>query len=355
MWMKALTGRVFTAAVLAAALALCAAGAAACTLFCLCGPGGPVCGQNLDWPVGTGAVVVNPRGLQRESACGAAWIAAHGSVAFAMFGPGLPLGGMNERGLVVAQASFGPSEYPRPAGVVLNEFEWIQYVLDRCATVGEALAALDSVSVSPVLARLHYLVADRGGEAAVVEFLGGRTVVHAGGDLPVAALVNNAYAVSLKHLSRHRGFGGDLEAPAGEDSPSRFVRVAGALADSSASGPAAARAAAILDSVRQHDTRWSIVYDQTGSAVTFRSDFFPGAARIEMDAVDFTAPEARMLRLDAIGDAARLPRFEPVTAGNGRELTRDALRAHVEAGEMTAAQAAAAAEELLHLDSPGQE
>ena len=356
-------GRFLCASVLMTTLLLLATPSPACTLFAMRSAGGQVCGQNLDWPVGTGAVFVNPRGLVRRAGSqpaepdfgarpGYVWTARYGSLTFNMFGDGLPLGGMNEAGLVVAQSSYSLSVHPRASAIVLNEFEWMQYVLDNCATVAEATATLQSISIAPVLAKVHYLVCDRAGGAAVVEFIDGRLLTYSGPDLPVPALANNSYASSLEYLYAHAGFGGDRSAAAGAASPDRFVRVAKSLRDTlaQASTPPATRAFAILDSVSQSDTRWSIVYDQAAAAVMFRTDFFAGTAGIELRDIDFDADSVRLLRLDGIALADQLPEFVDCTSDRNRRLLRDALAGHVKAAEMTKDQAADA-ERMLRTTS----
>jgi len=111
---------------------------------------------------------------------------------------------------------------------------------------------------------LHYLVADRGGDVAVIEFLDGRTVVHRGADLPAPVLANDTYATSLRYLQRHAGFGGERRETGGPESPERFVRAARGVAaygvEPSVEDPVDA-AFAILDDVRQDDTQWALVHD----------------------------------------------------------------------------------------------
>ena len=73
---------------------------------------------------------------------------------------------MNEAGLAVElmwlQGSIHPSPDQRPAVGVL---EWIQYQLDRSATVADVLASDSAVRIAG-RTPLHYLVADRSGRAA---------------------------------------------------------------------------------------------------------------------------------------------------------------------------------------------
>ena len=64
-----------------------------------------------------------------------------------------PLGGMNEKGLVVEIMWLDSSEYPKPDGKPsVNELQWIQYQLDNFATVNDVLSAAAKIRVSKVYA-----------------------------------------------------------------------------------------------------------------------------------------------------------------------------------------------------------
>ena len=85
-----------------------------------------------------------------------------------------PVDGMNEKGLCTSimalpkQASRQETEKPN-VGTTLIMRLW----LDRCATVGEALALLETVDVrhdATVGSGYHYMIADALGNSAVVEF-----------------------------------------------------------------------------------------------------------------------------------------------------------------------------------------
>ena len=85
-----------------------------------------------------------------------------------------PVDGMNEKGLCTSihalpkQASRQDTEKPDVATTIIMRL-W----LDRCATVGEALALLETVDVRhdvKVGSGYHYMVADASGDCAVVEF-----------------------------------------------------------------------------------------------------------------------------------------------------------------------------------------
>ena len=118
----------------------------------------------------------------------------------------------------------------------------------------------------------HYLIADRTGRAVTIEHLNGALVTHSGATLPVSVLANSSYDQSLAYLSTITGFGGSQPVPGGSESLPRFARAASMIRTTSSNADAVERAFAILDSVRQTNTRWSIVYDPTAGRVHYRTD-----------------------------------------------------------------------------------
>ncbi|MFH2109708.1 MAG: linear amide C-N hydrolase [Candidatus Bathyarchaeota archaeon] len=97
-----------------------------------------------------------------------------GSLESLVTAPYMPFDGMNEAGLVVAMAAISHAEPPRdPGKVTLDEIGVIRLLLDRAATVEEALGLLGEYNVQMVDPPIHYLVADKTGESALIEFLGG--------------------------------------------------------------------------------------------------------------------------------------------------------------------------------------
>jgi L-ascorbate metabolism protein UlaG (beta-lactamase superfamily) len=261
-------------AVVAVAI-LVASGGVACTAFCLVDGDGVRVGRNLDWDLGDGLLVAHPR-----DADAGRWYA---SVTCNQFGIDLPLGGMNELGLVVEELSYAPAQ-PPPAGERprFDEFRIIQYWLDRYATVDEVIMSLADVAVVRRWFGLHYFLTDRTGQAAVVEFLEGRVVVHRGAGLPVAVLTNDTYARSLAYLGRHDGFGGSRVPTAGPESPERFVRAALALAGGAPASESSARS--ILANVAQDDTQWAVVHDPRGLTLSVAVAGRPGVLRTDVAA-----------------------------------------------------------------------
>ena len=293
--------------------------ASACTTFCLRDGGRIVFGKNYDWSVGDGLLIVNKRGVARKADAEgdprpANWTSKYGSVTFNQYGRDFPSGGMNEKGLTIELMWLEGSRYPaadaRPAVDVL---QWIQYNLDNHATVAEVLNADRSLRIAGSVP-LHYLVADRQGQVATVEFLDGKMVAHIGQKLPVAALANDPYAESVGE---------------GTGSRSRFGRAAQRVRSFKAKGTdAVAYAFETLDQVAQGSyTQWSIVYEVDRGRVHFRTRDRRKVRSLDLKDVDFScSTPVRVLDLDADaeGDVAR--RLVPYTREINRELVTAAFR-----------------------------
>ena len=163
-----------------------------CSALSLMAGGTTIFGANLDYRYFCrGQAFINPRGLRKTgmlagtTGARAEWSSTYASVTFNFVGYQIAWAGMNEAGLVMSTMSLYQTELPpadpRP---VLDSGNWMQYLLDTCATVDEVLAKDEVVRVLTVD---HYLVADRSGASATVEFLDGKLVAHTGEDLPSQA------------------------------------------------------------------------------------------------------------------------------------------------------------------------
>src|SRR4051812_18474579 len=178
----------------------------ACTTFFLQKNGQMVFGKNYDWMTGTGVVNTNLRNLAKSSlpldgGSMLKWTSRYGSVTFNQYGKEFPNGGMNEKGLVVELMWLAESRYPAPdERGSINVLQWIQYQLDNCATVEEVIATDKNIRITPTGTPQHYLVADRKGGVATIEFLKGKMVVHTGNELPYPVLSNSSYQVSAKAM-----------------------------------------------------------------------------------------------------------------------------------------------------------
>ena len=302
------------------AAALAVTPASSCTTVCLLEQDRAVVAYNYDFHAPDGLVLVNKRGTRKVSfiqSQGAAWTAVHGSVTFNQFGRDNPMTGLNEKGLMVSQMWLDETKYPaadsRP---VVGVLEWIQYNLDRHASVAEVLASAEAVRPMS-RAPIHYLVADRSGDVATLEYLDGKLVVHHGPALPVRALTNSTYADSVAAFEQARRAG---DVPTSRSSLDRFVRAA-TLAGAGQGDPVG-RAFEVLASVAQPNfTRWSIVYDLGAGEVHYRTEGNRAIRRITLASFDLScSTPVRMLDVTTgnAGDVSAA--FEDYTTNGMRAL-----------------------------------
>lgn len=266
-----------------------------CTTFFIHRNGQMVFGRNYDWVTETGMVNSNLRGqektsLQPGSGKKFKWVSKYGSVTFNQYGKEFPTGGMNEKGLVVELMWLSESRFPDPdQRPALSVLQWIQYQLDQCATIEEVIATDNRVRIESNGAPQHYLVADALGNAATIEFLQGKMVVHKGASLPHAVLTNSTYEESLMNIERSATRADS--ATNHDNSLARFDRICRmanaipkeyeqSLTDYSFQ---------MLDAVAQGSfTKWSIVYDITSKKIHFRTFSHQTVKSIDLTAFDLS-------------------------------------------------------------------
>jgi penicillin V acylase-like amidase (Ntn superfamily) len=176
-------------------------------------------------------LVYLPRGIARRGVAegnAAQWTSKFASAVLTAFDAGAS-DGMNEAGLSAHLLYLHGSEHEtsdtRPA---VSNLHWAQYVLDNYATVAEALDGLKTVQIvsSKAAGRewpLHLAIEDATGDSAVLEYVGGKLVVHHGKDVTV--MTNEpTLDEQLANLKRYKLFGGNLPMPGDVDPASRFVR-----------------------------------------------------------------------------------------------------------------------------------
>jgi hypothetical protein len=232
----------------------------ACSLFATLGGSGFLqFGRNFDWEYSPALLLYTdpPDGYASVSMVDIAYLGFDDAIATTLINlplsarsslletPFLPFDGMNEHGLVVGMAAVPEQEMPYDAGLkTVDSLYLIRMLLDHAADVDEAVGIIRGVNLDwgsgPAL---HYLLADRGGHAALVEFVNGELVV----------LKNE----QPWHLGTNF-----LRSLTGEDSASgcwRYDALQGRLSE--AHGRATSdEALRLLEQVSQENTQWSIVY-----------------------------------------------------------------------------------------------
>jgi len=159
--------------------------------------------------------------------------------------PALPFDGMNERGLAIGMAAVPADEMqPDPTKETIDSLMVIRKMLDQAGDVDEAVAILQSYNIEwgsgPPL---HYLIADRSGQAVLAEFYRGE--LH---------LLSNDHPWHLATNFLRTAIDGSAAGQCTRyDSLDRALSTAEGGVDS-------ADAMSLLQDVSQPNTQWSIVY-----------------------------------------------------------------------------------------------
>ena len=317
------------AIVLATAISLMSARSGlSCTTVGLFDKDRAVVAYNFDWYWSQGLVFVNKRGVRKTSwvkAQGATWTSRYGSVTFSQLARDTAITGLNEKGLMGALMKLRGTRYPpadeRP---VVHSSEWIQFNLDMFSTVAEVVANAEKVRPVGTFPN-HFFFADASGDAATIEFLAGRLVVHRGDSLPVKVLANSTYSRSLAAFEKFHKTG---LLPAEEakttgvfpefGSLDRFVR--GALHARRGRDPIA-HGFAVLDEVKQGMTKWSIVYDLTMREVYLKTHSNASVRRLRVADFDLSCrTPVKILDITTPGAGNVGNAFVPYTRAANRAL-----------------------------------
>jgi len=167
--------------------------------------------------------------------------------------PTLPFDGMNERGLVVGMAAVPDGNVrPDPGKETIDSLQVMRKMLDQSSTVDEAVAVLQQYNIEwgsgPPL---HYLIADRSGQSALVEFYQGKIqIIH----------TDRPWHLATNFLVSSVGESTAGQCPRYDKIDQRLSTTAGSL-DSG-------EALRLLRDVSQTNTQWSIVYGMSTGEVT---------------------------------------------------------------------------------------
>lgn len=289
--------------------------------------------KSYDWIAEDGLVVVNKRHVAKLAMAvnnPMQWVSKYGSVIFTQAGRELPFCGMNEMGLTVELMWLEDTTYPNPDHrKAITDLQWIQYQLDTASSVEEVIASdlivrIDRSSKSLI----HFFVADRLGNCAVIEFIDGKMVSYPRNKLPVPVLTNDTYPKSLEFLNTGKDCEGSFF------SLHRFIRIATQLQQAnSVDVPSAFR---ILSSVANFKevvdveatfenmellmrTKWNIVYDITNREIHFLTSNHQKIRIVRLDALNFNgAAEALDVQASLEGDVSN--QFVPCTYEINRHL-----------------------------------
>ncbi len=319
--------RAGVALALSAALAFGPTAADACTRFVYLGAGDTVItGRSMDWSTDVGTNLwMFPRGMERSGAGGpntVTWTSKYGSVIASGFEVSTS-DGMNEKGLVANLLWLVESEYPaydgsRPG---ISIAAWAQYVLDNFATVEEAVTALsaepfvvvtDMVPGESRVATVHLSISDATGDSAIVEYIGGKQVIHH--DRKYQVMTNSpTFDKQLALVEYWKGIGGTVFLPGTNRAADRFARAAfyvDAIPKFDDPNLAVAGAFSVIrnvsvplgistpDQPNISSTRWRTVSDQARKLYFFESALTPNVFWVNLNDIDFSAESGKVKKLD---------------------------------------------------------
>jgi choloylglycine hydrolase len=156
-----------------------------------------IVGRTMDWPESTEPMLYAlPKGMQRDGGRfgphvviadnPARWQSKYGSLVTTVYGLAAA-DGLNERGLAghllyLNSTDFGLRDKSKRG---IHAGFWLQFALDNAASVNEALALLDPIDIVMVEARghkanVHLALEDASGDSAIIEYVGGRRLIHHG-------------------------------------------------------------------------------------------------------------------------------------------------------------------------------
>lgn len=243
-----------------------------CTTFVLRQQNKIVFGRNLDWITGSGLIMTNPRNTKKTALVGPTekvieWVSKYGSMTFNKIGRDLPYGGINETGLVVEHMTLDQTEYPaKDDRYAISANQWIQFQLDNYSTIAEVIISDTLLRIADATSKYHFLICDRLGNVATIEFLDGKMVSHIQNSLPIPVLANSTYESSLDCYKND----GNTDS---NRSLYNFSTAAHKIQENkeSSNGSIINDAFEILKSVSQGvGTKWSIVYDITNMKIYFK-------------------------------------------------------------------------------------
>lgn len=279
----------------------------ACSAFNYEIQGRSLLGRNYDFNVGTGFTAINKRGVVKKagsfrgtefgsSSRPLVWESTYASITFNQGGLGFPVGGMNEKGLVVEYLGFDDAIYSKPdKRPVLETMQWVQYQLDKSATIEEVIAGDKKIRIRPSMLRGHFFVREVSGRCAVIEYIDQKMVHFTDSTLPVTALTNTAYTNLLTYYEKRQIPERDLY-----QSVERFFHLADSIAQ--------ARKITFADPVKEtfeilkgaahiaFPTQWRIVYDPSNLRVYFQTKLNSNIRSLDLSTFQYSCSTPAMVK-----------------------------------------------------------
>lgn len=306
-----------------------------CSTFALIKNNSILVCNNDDWFCNVGYIVVNPRGITKQTFLPSAtkkivWTSKYGSITLNFNFVGCPSGGMNEAGLVIDESWPGPCRYPIPdERYEIDETQWLQYQFDNCATVDEVIQTDSILRIVGFYGKSHYFVCDRNGKSAAIEWIDGKMVVHifTNGNLPV--LTNDNYDWSISKIKDYEGFGGTNQIGNTSSSFDRFCRAANMVKEFSLNDSISGidYGFDILENISKNNTEFSWVYDITNRTINYKTAWSKERKFVKLVNFDFSS-QTPILMADILtsksGDIT--DNFSPYTSEKHRDFVTRVIK-----------------------------
>ncbi len=260
---------------------------------------------------------IYPRGMERvgdKAPDAMRWTSKYGSVTVSGWDIAT-VDGMNEKGLSANALYLAESDYGQPAAgdprKPMSLTAWVQYALDNFATVDEAVEALSKepfyiigLSLPGGLAGVaHLSLSDPGGNSAILEYVGGKLVIHHGKQYKV--MTNSPTFDKQLGLNGYwQEVGGQTFLPGTNRASDRFVRASyymETVKKPDNDNEALATALSVIRSVSVPvgittpgkpniaATQWRTMADQRNKNYFFESAFSPYLFWVDLNKTDFSS------------------------------------------------------------------
>ncbi|RDI14997.1 linear amide C-N hydrolase [Comamonas sp. AG1104] len=300
----------------------------ACTRLVFQGANGHVItARSMDWKSDiVSNLWVLPRGMQRTGETGpntVRWTSKYGSVITSGYDISTT-DGVNEAGLNANLLWLVESQYPsfgansKPG---LSIAAWAQYVLDNFATVQQAVAALseepftlvsDTMPGENRLTTVHLSISDASGDSAIVEYIGGKQVIHHGRQYQV--MTNSpTFDQQLALNTYWKQIGGTTMLPGTNRAADRFARASfyvNAIPKDQSPNKALASVFSVIrnasvpyglntpEEPNISSTRWRTVFDHERKLYFFESALTPNTFWVDLKALDFSKEKGKVMKID---------------------------------------------------------
>lgn len=228
----------------------------------------------------------------------AQWESKYGSVTVNQVGKEFPSSGMNEKGLVVEQTTLWNTLYPDPdKRPAIKELQWIQYMLDTCATTEEVIEQSHKVRIAQELSKIQFFICDSGGHSCLIEYILGDPIILKGDGLPYPVITNDMYETSIGYLNIHENYGGKKAITNTDMSVDRFVVTIDALKNHpNENNLSIEDIYEILQLTSWKLTEWQVVSDPAHKVMAYRTRTCPEIRKIDLTQIDFPGITSALYR-----------------------------------------------------------